>query len=262
MIAADNGSMAAGGNINADLGLTRAERIHLFSPESRVPIERVEAGPVLDNVPDPGLFVGHSAVLDDLDRVLAPCGEAVVHVVHGLGGVGKSALVAHWDRARSSHGPKRWINADSPAAIDAGLAAFAVGLQPTLAGADTDFLRDRAGRRPACHPNDSDRDDAFSADVRIARTRTTPTTGGPPATMDGGGSMPGCPTPRRRAHRIKATRPRREHHRRNPRRAGRLAKCPGTVTDPRTTCSFHAAVSGPTGGSDPPSASAAGQAFP
>ncbi|MFF7251548.1 FxSxx-COOH system tetratricopeptide repeat protein [Embleya sp. NPDC008237] len=151
MVTADNGSMAAGGNINADLGLTRAERIHLLSPESRVPIDRVEAGPGLDNIRDPGLFVGRETVLDDLDRLLAPPGEVVVHVVHGLGGIGKSALAAHWARTRSTHAPKRWINADTPAAIDAGLAAFALALQPTLAGADTDFLRDRAVRWLACH---------------------------------------------------------------------------------------------------------------
>ncbi|MEU5201222.1 tetratricopeptide repeat protein, partial [Streptomyces scabiei] len=56
--------------------------------------------------------------------------------MHGLGGIGKSALAAHWAATRPhSHTPIRWITADSPAAIQQGLADLATALQPALATA-------------------------------------------------------------------------------------------------------------------------------
>ncbi|MFE6917393.1 tetratricopeptide repeat protein [Streptomyces rubiginosohelvolus] len=60
-------------------------------------------------------------------------GGVLLHAVHGLGGIGKSSLAAHWAATRArDHGltTVRWITADSPAAVERGLAALAVALQP------------------------------------------------------------------------------------------------------------------------------------
>ncbi|WP_246143627.1 NB-ARC domain-containing protein [Actinacidiphila oryziradicis] len=104
-------------------------------PEAlRSPAE-VDAFAGLDDLPyRPGLFVGRGCELDRLDAALAAPGAALVQAVHGLGGIGKSTLAAHWAATRP-HGraPIRWITADSPAAIRQGLADLATALQPVLA---------------------------------------------------------------------------------------------------------------------------------
>ncbi|MDX3130804.1 NB-ARC domain-containing protein, partial [Streptomyces europaeiscabiei] len=106
-------------------------------PEAMRPPAEVDAPAGLDNLPHrPGLFVGRSEEFDRLDDALAAPGEALVQAVHGLGGVGKSTLAAHW-AATSPHGcaPVRWITADSPAGIQQGLASLTTALQPALAKA-------------------------------------------------------------------------------------------------------------------------------
>jgi tetratricopeptide (TPR) repeat protein len=91
-------------------------------------------GPV--NLPfrSPGSFVGRADELALLDEVLRSEQSAVVHAVHGLGGIGKSTLVARWAASRlADHTLTWWITADTPAAIDDGLAGLAVALQPEAA---------------------------------------------------------------------------------------------------------------------------------
>ncbi|TDB76371.1 tetratricopeptide repeat protein, partial [Actinomadura sp. KC216] len=62
-------------------------------------------------------------------------GGVVVQAVHGLGGVGKSTLAAYWARTHlRGHDVAWWITADTPAALEAGLHALAVALEPGLAG--------------------------------------------------------------------------------------------------------------------------------
>ncbi|MFI6038095.1 tetratricopeptide repeat protein [Streptomyces sp. NPDC051315] len=106
-------------------------------PEAlRHPAE-VDAPAGLDDLPyRPGLFVGRGRELERLDAALATPGAALVQAVHGLGGIGKSTLAAHWAAIRP-HGraPIRWITADSPTGVRQGLADLATALQPVLATA-------------------------------------------------------------------------------------------------------------------------------
>ncbi|MBL3670511.1 tetratricopeptide repeat protein [Streptomyces sp. M2CJ-2] len=115
---------------------------------------QVAAHPGLDDLPlRPGLFVGRTSELQRLDAALAAPGGVLVQAVHGLGGVGKSTLAAHWAATRS-HGcaPIRWINADSPTGVQEGLAALATALQPALAEALTlEALADYAVQWLATH---------------------------------------------------------------------------------------------------------------
>ena len=92
--------------------------------------------PGLENLPArPGLFVGRAGELARLDAAVAGPGGVVVQAVHGLGGIGKSTLAAHWAAAHASdYTLTWWITAATPAAIDAGLASLAAALQPALSG--------------------------------------------------------------------------------------------------------------------------------
>ena len=95
---------------------------------------RLGPGPV--NLPfrSPGSFVGRVDELALLDDVLRSGQSAVVHAVHGLGGIGKSTLVAHWAATRlTDHTLTWWVTADTPVAIEGGLARLAVALEPEAA---------------------------------------------------------------------------------------------------------------------------------
>ncbi|MGI5377046.1 NB-ARC domain-containing protein [Streptomyces sp. CA-251387] len=81
----------------------------------------------------PRLFVGRDRELAVLDAALTTPGEAVAHALHGLGGIGKSTLAAHWAAQQTAYAPVWWVTADSPAAIDDGLARLASALHPALA---------------------------------------------------------------------------------------------------------------------------------
>ncbi|MGW2786651.1 FxSxx-COOH system tetratricopeptide repeat protein [Streptomyces populi] len=103
-------------------------------PEAMRPPAEVDAPAGLNDLPHrPAQFVGRSQTLDQLDAALSTPGAVLVH---GLGGIGKSTLAAHWAATRP-HGcaPVRWITADSPAGIQQGLAGLATALQPALAQA-------------------------------------------------------------------------------------------------------------------------------
>ncbi|MEU8800677.1 hypothetical protein [Spirillospora sp. NPDC048819] len=78
-------------------------------------------------------FVGRSGKLAELDAALADPGGAVVQAVHGLGGVGKSALAAQWAHQHAdSHVLTWWITADSAAGVTARLADLAGMLVPEM----------------------------------------------------------------------------------------------------------------------------------
>ncbi|WP_405536288.1 tetratricopeptide repeat protein [Streptomyces sp. NBC_00075] len=122
--------------------------------EALVPASEVQAPPGLDNLPvRPATFVGRAQELERLDTALSAGGQAVIQAVHGLGGIGKSTLAAHWAATRPhGHAPVRWINADGPAAVQQGLADLATALQPALAKALTaEALAERAAQWLATH---------------------------------------------------------------------------------------------------------------
>lgn len=84
----------------------------------------------------PGQFVGREGELRELHEGLRSGTGLIAQAVAGLGGVGKSALAAHYTELhRGDYGPVWWIAADGPEQIEAGLAALAVRLVPELSSA-------------------------------------------------------------------------------------------------------------------------------
>jgi hypothetical protein len=132
------------------------------------PVTEVAAPPGLVNLPrHTRTFVGRGEELAALEAALRGGGEVVVAAVHGLGGVGKSTLAAHYALAQAT-GPHRrrpggrqaggglnpvwWITADSGQAVQTGLAALAAALQPELATAlPLEALAERATAWLAAH---------------------------------------------------------------------------------------------------------------
>src|ERR1039457_2084884 len=115
--------------------LTWADHATVLPPEAFRPISKVDAPRNLTNLPRrPGFFVGRVGELAMLDTAMTSSSSVgVVQAMHGLGGIGKSALAAQYAAIhRLDFNPIWWITADSPAGIDAGLAAFATALQPAL----------------------------------------------------------------------------------------------------------------------------------
>jgi len=91
----------------------------------------VDAAPGVVNLPvQASLFVGREAEFELLREVLNGSGEGTA-VVHGLGGVGKSALAATYAaRCVGEANPVWWITADSPESVSRGLAQLAMALLP------------------------------------------------------------------------------------------------------------------------------------
>ena len=89
--------------------------------------------PVSDVSPAPGpvgipghvpLFVGRTGELAGLERDLADGPGVVVQAVHGLGGIGKSALAARYALLHAGEYTQVvWVSAEDPAGIEAGLGA-------------------------------------------------------------------------------------------------------------------------------------------
>ncbi|MFF5025622.1 tetratricopeptide repeat protein [Streptomyces collinus] len=134
-VTASAGSNAAGGDVVGSVAQNISiENGIMLPPEACGPVTEVQAPAGLCNVPRRKLFVGRADALDRLDAELATPGGVVVQAVHGLGGIGKSALAAQWAVHRCTGNPRWWITADSKAAVDSGLADLARALQPALAG--------------------------------------------------------------------------------------------------------------------------------
>ncbi|MGW0664614.1 tetratricopeptide repeat protein [Streptodolium elevatio] len=132
------GDYAVHQEINAELMLT-------LPPEAFRPVAEVDVPAQLSNL-RPGYFVGRDDGLGEIDRAMRVSGERVVHAVYGLGGIGKSALAAHWasTRALCRVRVRWWIPAASEASLNTGLAGLAAALQPELAMLPTGILRERA----------------------------------------------------------------------------------------------------------------------
>ena len=85
---------------------TRSTSRRRCRQEAFRPWAELAAPPGLANLPvRPGLFVGRAEELARLDAALAGPGGVVVQAVHGLGGIGKSTLAAHWAAAHAGDTP-------------------------------------------------------------------------------------------------------------------------------------------------------------
>lgn len=152
-ISADKGSITAGRDVKNATSFHTHNTV--LPPGALKPVRKVRAPASLSNVSRSHDFVGRGHQLRALDAAFSRSGEVVVIALHGLGGVGKSTLAAQWARTRSQSFPQWWITADSTAAIDGGLADFAVALQPLLksAGMGADDLSEWALQWLAAHRN-------------------------------------------------------------------------------------------------------------
>jgi tetratricopeptide (TPR) repeat protein len=112
----------------------------VLSPGTLKAAGDIDAPQYLTSVPDrQGIFVGRASELAQLNAAVTARKSTtepgvVVQAVHGLGGIGKSTLAAHY--AATHHRDFTvvwWIAAHTPAGIDTGLTALATALQPTLA---------------------------------------------------------------------------------------------------------------------------------
>ena len=121
--------------------------------EALRPVADVAAPDGLMRIPDrTQVFVGRSREMARLDTALSPGGGPAVFVIHGLGGIGKSALATHWAYLhRAEHQVTWWLPADTEGSIDRGLADLAVALQPELAEVPIDILTSRALLWLSCH---------------------------------------------------------------------------------------------------------------
>ncbi len=140
----DIGGIASTGDYSVNV---QAEQAIVLPAEVLRPASEVAAPPGLMNLPvRPELFVGRDQALADLRAALAAGSGVVVAAVAGLGGVGKSTLAARYAATcTGGHGVVWWITADTPATIEAGLAALAVAVEPALSRAlPLEALRDWA----------------------------------------------------------------------------------------------------------------------
>ncbi|WP_158273810.1 tetratricopeptide repeat protein [Micromonospora sp. RP3T] len=133
---------------------TTVDHATVVPPEALVAPELVPAPAGLTNLPGRHeVFVGRAEELKRLDTTAAEPGVVVVQAVHGLGGIGKSTLVARWAAQHEGRfRPIWWITADSPTGVDAGLVALAGGLRPGLSALmPATVLREWAVRWLASH---------------------------------------------------------------------------------------------------------------
>ncbi|WP_285606638.1 tetratricopeptide repeat protein [Actinokineospora globicatena] len=124
-----------GGDVVAGQKVTGANALvvgQVVLPAPVVPaMESVSAPRSAGSVPAAGLFVGRSTELARLDAVVGQSRRAVVVAVHGLGGVGKSTLAARFAEVRADEFSfVWWVVADSPTALDAGLAQVSAAVAP------------------------------------------------------------------------------------------------------------------------------------
>ena len=157
---AADGHISAQGEISGIVSVghhttnVQVKQATILPAEALSPVGDINPPRGLINLPGrPHLFIGRDQAMADLQAALSAGNEPVVQVVHGLGGIGKSALAARYAATHSGdHSLVWWVTADTPTTIDAGLAALAVALQPALSSAlPLEALRERALQWLACH---------------------------------------------------------------------------------------------------------------
>ncbi|WP_331751278.1 tetratricopeptide repeat protein (plasmid) [Streptomyces sp. NBC_00715] len=138
-----DGAIVAGGDVTgSSTQYIEAEQAFVLPPEAYAAIPDDIAADGVSNI-GTSMFVGRVDELAALEEAFARPGEVVVHAVHGLGGVGKSALAAIW-AARRHEKVRWWVTADTVAAIETGMASLARALQPGLAGLPAELQSERA----------------------------------------------------------------------------------------------------------------------
>ncbi|MEU5215383.1 tetratricopeptide repeat protein [Streptomyces sp. NPDC020807] len=148
-----NGGIAAGGNVSNSVAQhVEAQQAFFLPPDTHGPIPAEAGGTGMSNIPATEGFVGRTPELAALEEAFTAPGEVFVQAVHGLGGVGKSALAAEWAAGRHEL-VRWWITADTAPAVEAGVAALARALQPGLAGLPAEVQTERATRWLADHPD-------------------------------------------------------------------------------------------------------------
>ncbi|WP_343450247.1 tetratricopeptide repeat protein [Micromonospora oryzae] len=134
-VSAEGGRSVAAGEISGfaitgDDAKVDARRIELHRP-STAP----DLGKRLHNLPKPPtrLFVGRQEEFAELEEVMSAGSGVICQAVHGLGGVGKTELALQYaHRGRDRYLVRWWVTADSPGAIESGLAALTARVNPEL----------------------------------------------------------------------------------------------------------------------------------
>ncbi|OIJ63944.1 FxSxx-COOH system tetratricopeptide repeat protein [Streptomyces mangrovisoli] len=129
---------------------------HAFNVQiGKVTVAPVPSTPIREVTPTAGpvgvpwrspLFVGRASELARLDDLFEDRTGGAVHVLHGLGGTGKSTLAARYALTRAGRFTQvLWLSAASVTALESGLTAFATALEPASSpGVPAETLRDRA----------------------------------------------------------------------------------------------------------------------
>lgn len=98
------------------------------------PVDRVLPTARSVGVPGSRVFVGRRDELAQLHAALRAEGMVVVCAVAGLGGIGKSTLVARYAMEHATEYTQVvWVNAENAVSLEAGLTDFELALEPQLA---------------------------------------------------------------------------------------------------------------------------------